>query len=155
DGATDPRTGAIHPLIGVRYADTEPGHREPRCMVGGTLAGVTIATAHLTYIGRAQRRAQAEALASLAAQQPGPLIVTGDFNAPLDAEELAPLTGAGLHDALLEAGVPAGDPSRTTSGGAAIDHVLVRGLAVEACRVESGTGDASDHWPVVADLRLG
>jgi endonuclease/exonuclease/phosphatase family metal-dependent hydrolase len=153
-GAIDPRTGDVHPLIGVPYADTEPGHREPRCMVGGTLGGVTIATAHLTYIGRAQRRAQAEALAALATERPGPLIVTGDFNAPLDAPELAPLTGAGLGDALLEAGVAAGDDSRITSGGAAIDHILVRGLAVEACRVERGTGDASDHWPVVADLRL-
>lgn len=153
-GSVHPHTGAVHPLIGVRYADTEPGHREPRCVVGGILAGVTIATAHLTYIGREQRRAQAEALATLAAERSGPLILTGDFNAPLDAAELAPLAGAGLRDALIEAGVPRGDPSRVTSGGAAIDHILVRGLAVEACRVDRGADNASDHWPVVADLRL-
>lgn len=153
DDATDPRTGRPHPLIGVRYADTEPGHREPRCVVGGSLAGVTIATAHLTYIGREQRRVQARALAAIAAQQRGPLVVTGDFNAPLHATELAPLATGGVVDALERAGLASGDPARVTSGGAAIDHVLVRGLAVEACRVERDTGDASDHWPVVADLR--
>ncbi|MDQ3129063.1 MAG: hypothetical protein M3Q66_11515, partial [Chloroflexota bacterium] len=44
-----------HPLIDTRYRDTEPGHREPRCIVGGTLAAsstaaaaATIATTHLT-----------------------------------------------------------------------------------------------------------
>ena len=31
------RAGAAadRPLAGVRYGDTEPGHREPRCVVGG------------------------------------------------------------------------------------------------------------------------
>lgn len=158
-GAVHPHTGEAHPLIGVRYADTEPGHREPRCVVGGRLAdragaGVAVATAHLTYIGRAQRRLQADALAATMAGLTVPAILTGDFNAPLEADELAPLAGSDLRDALLEAGVPAGDPARITSGGAAIDHVLVRGFAVEACRVDREAGDASDHWPVVADLRL-
>ncbi len=83
--------GADHPLAGVRYGDTEPGHREPRCVVGGTVAGVGVATAHLTYIGREQRRRQADALRTIVDVLPAPLIVTGDFNA------LAPRVRAGAH----------------------------------------------------------
>ena len=148
--------GADHPLGGVRYADTEPGHREARCAVGGRLpltagADVGILTAHLTYIGRAQREAQAAALVRLAGDLGDPAIVTGDFNAPLDAAELAPLAGA-LDDAFGVVGIRPGDPRRETCGPQPIDHVLVRGWTVTDCRVAVEAGDASDHWPVVADL---
>ncbi len=135
------------------YGDTEPGHREPRCAVGGTVDGIAVATAHLTYIGRDQRRRQAEALLAVADGLPGPAIVTGDFNAPLVADELAPLR-VGLVDAFAAVGISPGDPARVTSGGSAIDHVLLRGLTVDACRVATEAGDLSDHWPVIADLRL-
>jgi endonuclease/exonuclease/phosphatase (EEP) superfamily protein YafD len=50
--------------------------------------------------------------------------------------------------------VPAGDPRRASCGDWPIDHVRVRGLDVAACRVAVEAGDASDHWPVVADLVL-
>lgn len=149
-----------HPLIDVRYGDTAPGHREPRCVVGGTLgapgpSAATIATTHLTYIGRAQRRAQAEALAAILREQAGPddalAILTGDFNAPVDAPELAAL-GAGWTDAFAAVGTGVDDPRRHSCGPWPIDHIRVRGFAVDACRVATEAGDASDHWPVVADL---
>jgi len=148
--------GADHPLAGVRYADTEPGHREARCAVGGRLpladgSDVGIATAHLTYIGRRQREAQATTLARLAGELGEPVIVTGDFNAPLDAAELAPLAGA-FDDAFAAVGIQPGDPRRETCGPQSIDHVLVRGWTVADCRVAVEAGDASDHRPVVADL---
>ncbi len=158
DGAVHHVTGEPHPLIDVRYADSEPGHREPRCVVGGRLTGpiaATIATTHLTYIGRAQRRAQADALAAIVrdrAGETGPAIVTGDFNAPLEAPELAAL-GAGFADAFAAVGFGAGDARRQSCGPWPIDHIRVRGLTVETCRVVIEAGDASDHWPVVADLR--
>jgi endonuclease/exonuclease/phosphatase family metal-dependent hydrolase len=154
DGALDPRTGELHPLIGVRYVDEEPGHREPRCVVGGRVGGVTIATTHLTYIGRAQRALQAEAVAARLAETAGPAILTGDFNAAVDAPELASL-GAGFTDAFAAAGVPVGDPRRASCGPWPIDHVRVRGVGVQACRVAVEAGDASDHWPVVAEVTLG
>jgi endonuclease/exonuclease/phosphatase family metal-dependent hydrolase len=154
DGAVDPRTGEPHPLIGVRYGDEEPGHREPRCVVGGRVGAISIATTHLTYIGRAQRARQAEAVAATVAGTTGPAILTGDFNAPVDAPELASLE-AGFSDAFAVAGVAVGDPRRASCGPWAIDHVRVRGLDVAACRVAAEAGDASDHWPVIADLVLG
>jgi endonuclease/exonuclease/phosphatase family metal-dependent hydrolase len=148
-----------HPLIGVRYADTEPGHREPRCVVGGALTGsprVAIATTHLTYIGRGQRRAQAEALAGIVndVSDGGPVILTGDFNAAVDSPELEALgSAAGLRDAFAAVGLPPGDPGRASCDRWPIDHVRVRGLEVLDCRVVREAGDASDHWPVVATLR--
>jgi endonuclease/exonuclease/phosphatase family metal-dependent hydrolase len=152
-GAVQPHTREAHPLIGVRYGDTEPGHREPRCVVGGVAGGVAIATTHLTYIGRAQRARQAAALAEIVAERTGPAVLTGDFNAPVDAPDVAPLA-AGLSDAFTIAGVPVGDPRRASCGPWPIDHILVRALVVDGCRVVTESGDASDHWPVVADLRL-
>ncbi len=159
-GARHHASDEPHPLIDVRYGDTEPGHREPRCVVGGTvgspdLGAVTMATTHLTYIGRAQRRAQAEALAAIVRERAvsdGPAILTGDFNAPIDAPELTAL-GEGFTDAFAAVGVRVADPRRHSCGPSPIDHVRVRGFAVEACRVATEAGDASDHWPVVADLR--
>jgi endonuclease/exonuclease/phosphatase family metal-dependent hydrolase len=150
-GALDPVTGAPHPLVGVRYGDAEPGHREPRCAVGGRVGGVTVVTTHLTYIGRDQRRRQADALRGAIDHRPGPLVLTGDFNAATDAPELTSLE-QGLDEAFAAVGVAAGDPARASCGPWPIDHVRVRGLAVEACRVATEADDVSDHWPVVADL---
>ena len=159
EGAPDPATGAAHPLIGVRYGDTEPGHREPRCVVGGRLpGGPTVLTTHLTYIGRAQRARQAESVAGELAQRArgGPAILTGDFNAPIDAPELGPLAAhhLGLTDAFAASGIPTGDDRRLSCGPWPIDHVRVRGFRVIACRVVTEAGDASDHWPVLADLEV-
>jgi endonuclease/exonuclease/phosphatase family metal-dependent hydrolase len=157
-GAVDPVTGEAHPLSAVRYGATDPGHREPRCVVGGRLLhpiATTVATTHLTYIGRAQRRGQAEDVAAILrthAGARGPAILTGDFNAAVDAPELEALHG-GFTDAFAAVGIGPEDPRRATCGRQAIDHVRVRGFAVEACRVATEAGDASDHWPVVADLR--
>jgi endonuclease/exonuclease/phosphatase family metal-dependent hydrolase len=144
-------TAADHPLAGLRYGDNEPGHREPRCVLGGVADGVGLATTHLSYMGRDQRRRQAEAVRATVEQLDRPVVVTGDFNAPLGAPELASL-GDGLVDAFAAVGIGPGDPARATCNGASIDHVLVRGLTVEACRVATEAGDASDHWPVVVDL---
>jgi endonuclease/exonuclease/phosphatase family metal-dependent hydrolase len=146
--------GDPHVLAGVAYADAEPGHREPRCVVGGRVAGVSVATAHVTYIGRAQRRAQVEAVAGAVARAPDPVVVTGDYNAPIDAPEMAGLAD-GFVDAFAAVGVGPGDARRASCGPWPIDHVLVRGLTVESCRAATEAGDASDHWPVVADLRRG
>jgi endonuclease/exonuclease/phosphatase family metal-dependent hydrolase len=144
--------GDGHALAGFRYSDAEPGHREARCVVGGTVADVGVATTHLTYIGRDQRRRQAAAVRATLERFAGPVVLTGDFNAPSQAPELAPIRDD-LVDAFADVGIGPDDPARRTSNGMPIDHVLVRGLTVEACRVATEADDASDHWPVVVDLR--
>jgi endonuclease/exonuclease/phosphatase family metal-dependent hydrolase len=146
--------GADHDLAGVRYGDAESGHREPRCVVGGVAGGtggIGVATTHLTYMGREQRRRQAEAVRATVERFGGPFVLTGDVNAPLDAPELAGLAD-GLVDAFAAVGIAPGDPARATCNGTSIDQVLVRGLTVDGCRVATEAGDASDHWPVVVDL---
>jgi endonuclease/exonuclease/phosphatase family metal-dependent hydrolase len=145
--------GSGHPLAGVRYGDVEPGHREPRCVVGGAARGITVATTHLTYIGREQRRRQVEALATVVDDADGPFVVAGDLNTSVEATEVA-LLSARLIDAFGEVGVAAGDDKRRSSGAVAIDHVFVRGLEVIDCRVAREAGDLSDHWPIVVDLRV-
>jgi endonuclease/exonuclease/phosphatase family metal-dependent hydrolase len=150
-------SGAGHPLAGVRYADAAPGHREARCAVGGrvTVPGggpnLGVVTSHLTYVGRRQRQAQVMALARLASALGEPVVVTGDFNAPLDAAELAPIASS-FEDAFGAAGLGIDDPRRHTWGPSAIDHILTRGLRTLDCRVVAEAGAASDHLPVVADL---
>jgi len=148
--------GADHPLAGVRYGDSDPGHREARSAVGGRFAisdgrDVAIVTAHLTYIGRGQREVQAAALAAIAGELGEPTVVCGDFNAPLDATEIAPLADS-FEDAFAAAGVAVGDPRRRSCGPWALDHILTRGLTTIACRVVEEAGDTSDHLPVVGDL---
>jgi len=105
-----------------------------------------------TPAGAALRDAAAALARELADRSDaGPAILTGDFNAPIDAPELAAVR-AGFDDAFAAVGIPPGDERRLSCGPWPIDHVRVRGLAVASCRVARGAADASDHWPVVADL---
>lgn len=147
-------TASGRPLAGVTFATAPYGTREPRCVVGGRLAGpsgATVITTHLAYAGAAQRHAQASALAGLVESINGPVVILGDFNAAIDAPELVPLAAA-LGDAFARAGVPVGDARRQSCGPWPIDHILLRAFDVVDCRVERSAGDASDHLPVVAGL---
>ena len=105
--------------------------------------------AHLTYAGTEQRRAQADELARIAAALPGPLVVAGDFNAPIEADAMRSLA-TGFEDAFAAVGVEPGDARRASCGPHRIDHLLSRGLRATACRVVTEAGDASDHLPVIA-----
>jgi endonuclease/exonuclease/phosphatase family metal-dependent hydrolase len=144
-----------HELAGARYRDVEPGMREARCAlvcrIDGEGGPVNVISTHLSYMGTDQRRRQAEALTTIAAALDGPLVLLGDLNAPIHASELAPLRGP-LVDAFLALGIPPVDERRLSCGDVAIDHVLVRDLTATSCRVVTEAGDASDHWPVAADL---
>jgi endonuclease/exonuclease/phosphatase family metal-dependent hydrolase len=145
------------PLAGVTFADAPYGTREPRCALGGRFAGsgggAGIVGAHLTYAGTEQRRAQAEALATIANGLGSPVVVTGDFNAPLEAPEMRILAST-FDDAFAQVDVPAGDPRRASSGPQRIDHLLTRGLRATTCSVYREAGDASDHLPVVATFEV-
>ncbi len=135
---------------GVSWAEAPLSTREPRCAVLATVDGLRIASAHLSHIGSGERLLQAAALASS-----GVDLVLGDLNSPLDHPAMEPF--AAWTDAFAAAGIPLGDDRRrSTDDGWPIDQVLLRpGLPwhVEACEVVRAAGDASDHYPVIADLR--
>lgn len=156
DAPVEP-AGSPLPLAGVTFAAAPYGTREPRCAVGGRVGGpvarVAVVNAHLTYAGTDQRRAQAEMLAALADGFGTPVIVAGDFNAPIEAPEMRALAG-GFDDAFSATGVAAGDPQRASCGPHRIDHLLTRGLRATACAVNREAGDASDHLPVVATFEM-
>ena len=147
--------GSEMPLAGVTFAAAPYGTREPRCAIGGVvrtpLGEIAVVNAHLTYAGTGQRGAQADALARIAMELGGPVIVAGDFNAPIEAPTLSALA-TGFGDAFAAVGIEPGDPRRASSGPNRIDHLLTRGLRVHDCRVVSEAGDASDHLPVLATM---
>jgi endonuclease/exonuclease/phosphatase family metal-dependent hydrolase len=145
-----------------------PGGGEPRSALrtmveldGGAL---WVTTTHLAL--RAEDRAgQARALAALHTEPMETGVVSGDFNAPPDAPELAPLRerftdawelardrahrGGRRFWRHADGGThPAGAPHRR------IDQVWVtEGVAVGSAQVTDGHG-ASDHLPLVVDLEV-
>lgn len=91
-----------------------------------------------------------------------PIVVTGDFNAPRDAPPVITLASPGP---LRHARELAKLPPRATFNGfgsesedSEIDHILVSpGIEVEAFEVltvEENGVFVSDHWPIVARLRI-
>jgi endonuclease/exonuclease/phosphatase family metal-dependent hydrolase len=155
DALVEP-AGTDLPLAGVTFLDAPYGTREPRCAVGGrvTVGGIdaAIISTHLSYAGSGQRAGQAAALVEVAGAHRDAVVLLGDFNAPIDSAEMAALRAA-FTDAFAAVGIAPDDPVRRSCGPLAIDHVLVRGLAVDDCHVVTEAGDASDHLPVVATLR--
>ena len=99
-----------------------------------------------------------------------PVLVLGDFNAEGDAESLEIYRAAGLHEAL---GAGGGAESVTHESGRRIDLVLANAAAMgevaggfvlgTPARADGSdwrttpppTGYASDHYPVVVDLKIG
>ena len=149
DALVEP-VGVDHPAAGVRYADTPPTIREPRCLLLVRTGDLTVGTAHFSHIGSGERLLQARA-AEAAFADASPALLIGDLNAAIEAPELAPLSG--WTDGFVE---PPGDAARiSTDDGWRIDHVLARGASVSDCRVVRESADLSDHFPVVCDVILG
>jgi len=113
----------------------------------------------------ADRLLQTESIAKVMDGAPaGPRLMTGDFNARPTTPELVPIH-ARFADAWQKAGVPAADnkdgltsPARLTGNPASrIDYVFVSApLTAESVSVpiDAQTHVASDHYPVVATIRL-
>jgi endonuclease/exonuclease/phosphatase family metal-dependent hydrolase len=146
DALVEP-VGSDHPAAGIRYADAPAHVREPRCVLLAEVDGLTVASAHFSHIGSGERLLQARATVDALADA-SPALLLGDLNAPIEAPELAPLSGwADAFD------VPAGDAARvSTDDGLRIDQVLARGASVHGGRVVREAGALSDHYPVVAEL---
>nr|MBA2624017.1 endonuclease/exonuclease/phosphatase family protein [Acidimicrobiia bacterium] len=116
-----------------------------------------VANTHLDERQRPNRVRSAELLASWL--RPGiPWVVTGDLNAEPDAKPLRVLQAHGLQSVLPD---DAGGTNHDFTGrtdGRRIDHILVSDeWEVAAAEVDHHRPNGrlpSDHWPIVADLRL-
>ncbi|MGI4787639.1 MAG: endonuclease/exonuclease/phosphatase family protein [Janthinobacterium lividum] len=103
------------------------------------------------------RQEEALRLAGYVNQEQGPVVLTGDLNAPVQSLVCRSLFDAGLRDAFSEAGVGYGYTyGRFTHVGqpyVRIDHIMVsKQWQVTRCTVGNEIG--SDHCPVIADLVL-
>ena len=121
---------------------------------------IAIANTHLDERSAPARR---DAVERLANWYPSDAIVVGDFNCTIDDPALSPLFVAGFQDALAH--LPASGPGvgthhyfTGTTDETRIDHVLVApGITITSAHVvhEQPKGAlASDHWPVVANLKI-
>ena len=102
-----------------------------------------------------ERLLQSAAMAAALHDAPRPLIVAGDLNATESSDVVGQLLGAGLRDAFSSAGrgygATYGHALRPRFSFLRIDHILVSPrVAVHRCF--TGTADASDHRPVIAEL---
>ncbi|WP_431898964.1 endonuclease/exonuclease/phosphatase family protein [Nonomuraea sp. bgisy101] len=111
---------------------------------------VQVCNTHLQDDDAAERLEQARAVRALITERPGPVILTGDFNALPGAPEIRVLTRS-LRDAWAQPGAGPGHTFPAT--GSRIDYVFtspdveVRSATVVPC-------DASDHLPVFVDMLL-
>jgi len=135
-----------------------PGTREPRSALIVTVqlgeASARVANAHLDWLkGDTERLAQARALRAELATPGAPVVLAGDLNDTAESATLAVFTsGESPLERLgpAEGTFPSDGPERT------IDHVLV-GPAGTWEITEVRVVDekvASDHCPIVVDLRL-
>jgi len=103
------------------------------------------------------RYTQAVELARDLVKSPRPLIVAGDLNAPESSSVIHRLLSVGLRDAFSAGGrgygYSYGQALPLRFSFLRIDHILVSpDIGVARCYV--GGGEASDHRPVIAELRL-
>jgi vancomycin resistance protein VanJ len=104
-----------------------------------------------------QRLYEAKMLVDAVRGEDGPLILTGDLNAPIQAQVCQYLFHVGLRDAFTEAGrgygYTYGQQTRLKHPYVRIDHIMVNApWQVLACWTGNETG--SEHIPVLADLFL-
>ena len=109
------------------------------------------------------RLAQARAIRDFVRQEQGPVIVAGDLNSPDTSQVCVTLRDAGLHDAFSEGGKGYGYtyghfllqhrlPWLQLSW-MRIDHIMMS-AQLQSWRCLTGSGNVSDHRPVIADLVL-
>ena len=124
----------------------------------GTVGVVNVHTVAPTLRANAPEwRAQMTALARLAADEPGPLIMAGDFNATIDHAPMGWVLSSGLRDAFSEAGRGLGATwpvwRRPMFPVMRLDHVLVSdSVTVLSAGVQANRG--SDHLRLSVDVAV-
>lgn len=132
-----------------------PGKGEPRTVLRAALQlgglAIDVFVTHLVAWGRLERRTralQAAAVASITERAKRPFVLMGDFNTTPKSEELA-----AFHDGkLVSSCFPAGAITHRATR-QCLDSIFAdpRWEVVASRVVDAGP---SDHWPLVADLRL-
>ena len=146
-----------HPIVYSRNTPLpRPANGEQRGLLEAAIdvdgVRVRVANTHLQHDNAAERRAQTERIAALLQPVRTPVVLMGDLNAPPGAPELAPLSPRFL-DAWSRGGTGDGFTYPASAPNARIDYVLTTGdVDVESARTMSSP--ASDHLPVIADLKL-
>lgn len=156
--------------FGIMVLSRLPVERAEVCRIGGhglpsVVARLRWGDQVVTLIGThpaspttprrlALRDRQLGAIATFVAQQPGPVIVVGDFNTTSwSAVFRRLLATSGLRDSRSGFGLQSTWPSWLPLLRIPIDHCLIsKELAVVARRVAGGVG--SDHYPVVIQLAV-
>ncbi len=107
------------------------------------------------------RLIQARKISDLIRQEQGPVMVAGDLNSSDASEACETLREAGLHDAFAESGRGYGYTYGhfllrnrlpwIRNSWVRIDHIMLS-KQLRSLRCWTGTGKASDHRPVIADV---
>lgn len=138
--------------------------REPRAMLSATIqtgrGSLHVLTTHFG-LSADQRRAQAAAALELLGNyaMDTPWLVLGDLNGEPGTPEIeslrSQLTDAMASWSLEERWTFPTDPAASHEERLACDYVLSRGpVRVRRCEVMREERDASDHFPVMAEIRL-
>lgn len=129
------------------------GSRFPRIATTVTLDGFHFTSTHLDEASTQRRNESAVQLRAWLDELPGPHVVVGDFNAEPNAKLFDIL---GLQRAEVVGGTT--HHFTGTTDGRQIDHILVSPdievLAAHVAHPRPHGRLPSDHWPVVARLRL-
>lgn len=113
---------------------------------------VRVANTHLEYDKPLEQTAQVARVMELLTGADEPVILTGDFNAPPDSRELAPLFEH-YHDAWKLGGSGEGWTEPAEAPSARIDYILVTpDIDVRSAVVRLSS--ASDHLPLTAKMLL-
>jgi endonuclease/exonuclease/phosphatase (EEP) superfamily protein YafD len=135
------------------------GFGHPPVVATTVLAGLDVVAASVHPVSpfpsdSAQWSAELDLLTAWLDTGEGPVIVGGDFNATFDHRQFRDLLGAGLHDAVEQAGagyLPTYPVGRRYPPLISIDHVLTRGPIV-ATAVDTVELSGTDHLALVATL---
>jgi vancomycin resistance protein VanJ len=137
----------------------------PRVGLGSLMASrknLSSVSESIEMLGRnvATRFNQSLLVSELVSREKGPVIVAGDFNSTDASVACANLRDVGLHDAFAEGGRGYGYTyghfirHELRYSWMRIDHIMMS-AQLRARRSWTGTWEASDHRPVIADLVLG
>jgi endonuclease/exonuclease/phosphatase (EEP) superfamily protein YafD len=121
-----------------------------------TVVGVHPASPSLTNDGRDTRRRNRtlDHIAKHMASADTPVVVAGDFNTtPFSPHFVDLIKAAGLRNAAAGHGWMGTWPQGFWPARIPIDHILIKGPLI-ATRFERGPAIGSDHFPVLAELRL-
>ena len=150
-----------HPIVDQQVV-RPPGGRRPylvaEVVVGGetvVVAGVHPSSPSPSGPGDTRRRnRELDHIAEVASEADRPLIAAGDFNTtPWSPYFQDLLAGAGLRNAAEGHGYIGTWPALFWPALIPIDHVLLKG-PLAATTVRRGPAIGSDHFPIIADLRL-